>query len=173
MASTILSASPKAPNLATVDCDTDGLLCALWLVHPPTIYHMLVPASGGVPTVRYVQLNRSSIAAADVADLHLKKAYEKTAVYEGYFHPFDGVLEKSGLGLPFAYVKHTLSLLPPWAPMVIVTIFSRMMMCVPPSLCCDGLTVCSSRGMPQERQRAPPVAEAAAAAAAAAEPEKN
>jgi hypothetical protein len=128
MATTVLSASPKAPHLATVDCDADGLLCALWLVHPPTIYHMLVPASGATPVVRYVQLNRSSTAAADVADLHLKKSYEKTEPYEGYFHPFDGMIEKSGLGLPFAYVKHALSLLPPWAPMVIVTVFSRMMM---------------------------------------------
>jgi hypothetical protein len=98
------------------------------MVYPPTIYHMLVPASGASPTVRYIHLNRTTAAAGDIADLHLKKDYQQTEPYEGYFHPFDGLLETSGLGLPFAYVKYALSLLPPWAPMVIVTIFSRMLM---------------------------------------------
>jgi len=130
MATAFLSASSKAPYLASVDCDTDGLLCSQWSVGPPAIYHMLLPASGtaSTPIVRYIVLNITSTTATDIAEIHSKRRYETVQPYTGFWHPFAGPLADSGLGLPVAYLYYAFSKMPPWLPMILVSVLSRYFM---------------------------------------------
>jgi hypothetical protein len=129
----LLAASKDAPNLATVDCEAESILCNLWLVSPPSIYHILLPkplADQSTPatTVRYIPLNATSVTAQQIAAIHTEEKYKETAPYEGYWHPFDGVLAKTGLNLPVAYVMWGFARMPSWLPMILISFLSRTFM---------------------------------------------
>lgn len=107
----------------------------MWSIGPPAIYHFLIPNPRAdqpkPPTVaRYIPLNRSSVTALEIAELHTKEKYKETAPYEGALHPFDGWLEKTGINLPLAYFMWAVSKVPSWLPMVLVSFLTRTMMSV-------------------------------------------
>lgn len=51
-----------------------------------------------------------------------------TTEREGMFHPFNGVLAQNGLSIPAGYILWGFSLIPSWAFMILVSLFSRRMM---------------------------------------------
>ncbi|KAJ9645908.1 hypothetical protein H2199_002951 [Coniosporium tulheliwenetii] len=103
---------------------------------PPSIYHILLPAplpdqSKPATTIHWIGLNRSSSVthtAKVITEIHTKETYKQKPVYEGYFHPFDGIMHKLGLDLPLAYVFWGFSLMPSWLPMIAISLFSRVFM---------------------------------------------
>jgi hypothetical protein len=126
----LLAASSNAPKLASVDCDQDPVLCNMWLATPPSIYHVLLPKpladqSKPATTVRYFQLNTTTVTAKVIAELHTQEKYKETAPYEGYWQPFDGLLAKTGLNLPLAYVLWGFGKMPSWLPMIVISFFTR------------------------------------------------
>jgi len=123
----LLSALPSSPSLATINCDSSALLCSAWSVAPPAIYHVLLSSTSD-PIARYIPLNQSSVTAADIAELHTKRGYEKYEPYTGIYQPWTGFLAKTGLQTPLGYLMWAMAQLPAWAPMVLVSFLSRSMM---------------------------------------------
>jgi len=150
-AAALLSALPSSPSLAQINCDADSVLCNYWYVSPPVIVHVLLSPTLD-PVVRYFEINETSVTAADIAELHTKRGYEKKEPYTGLFQPWTGFLAKSGLAVPYGYFVWAFAILPAWAPMVLVSFLSRSIM--------------PSRRLPQQRGGA------GAAPAAAAPPKK-
>lgn len=129
----LLAARPNAPKFAVVDCEKEQLLCNSWSVGPPSLYYFQIPKpladqSAPATTVRFLPLNRTSTTTETFKKLFVDGEYEKTAPYEGYFHPFDGEIQKYGLALPIAYVFWGFSKMPSWLPMILISFVSRSFM---------------------------------------------
>jgi hypothetical protein len=129
----LLAVSPKPPHLARLDCEADPILCHAWAVTPPSILHLQLPQpledqSTPATTMRSIKVNRTTIAATEIAALHLQDKYLETETYEGFFHPFDGQLAKFGLEIPFGYLVWGFSKIPSWAFMIGISFFSRTIM---------------------------------------------
>lgn len=129
----LLAAAPSGPNLAVVDCDAEQILCNSWAAGPPAIYYFLLPqplADQTTPatTVHYIPLNRTDITTSEITELYTKQKYLETKPYEGYFHPFDSQLAKTGLNVPLAWAMWGLAKMPSWAPMILISLFSRTFM---------------------------------------------
>ena len=107
----------------------------MWSIGPPALYHFFIPnprADQPKPATiaRYIPLNRSSVTALEIAELHTKEKYKETEPYEGALHPFDGWLEKNGISLPLAYFMWGFSKVPAWLPMIVISLLSRNVMSV-------------------------------------------
>lgn len=129
----LLSAKPKAPKFATIDCDEEPILCNSWSVGPPSIYYFNIPKpladqSAPAPTVRYIPLRRNATTVETLKALIVDKEYEKTAPYEGPWHPFNGVLAQYNLAVPVGYVLWGFNKMPSWLPMILISFLSRSFM---------------------------------------------
>ncbi|KAL1605319.1 hypothetical protein SLS60_004867 [Paraconiothyrium brasiliense] len=129
----LLAAQPNAPKFAVVDCDKEQILCNSWSVGPPSLYYFQIPKpladqSAPATTVRFLPLNRTSTTTETFKKLFVDGEYEKTAPYEGYFHPFDGEIQKYGLAIPLAYFFWGFSKMPSWLPMILISFISRSFM---------------------------------------------
>lgn len=105
----------------------------MWALGPPSLYHIQLPKalpdqSTPATTVRYIPINRTSITALEIAEVHIKEKYKETEPYEGAFHPFDGWLEKTGINVPMAYFMWGMSKVPSWLPMIVISLLSRSIM---------------------------------------------
>jgi len=118
----------KAPSLAILNCDDQPVLCNSWGAGPPNLWIMDVRPEGSPVDIRIVGLNTTTTTAKTFTDLHTTKSYKQKPVYEGYFHPFDGVIAKNGLALPVGYVLWFFAVIPSWAFMVGISFLSRTMM---------------------------------------------
>ncbi|KAF2202085.1 hypothetical protein GQ43DRAFT_392898 [Delitschia confertaspora ATCC 74209] len=150
----VLSAAPRSPKFAVLDCEKYPVLCNSWSVGPPTIYYMSIPKpladqSAPAPTVRYIPLSRNATVtavASNITRLVANKEYENYEPYEGYWHPFNGLLAQYGLAMPIGYVLWGFSKMPSWLPMILISLMSRGFM---------------NRRMPQGNAPAAPAAPAA------------
>lgn len=129
----VLKASTGSPYLAQINCDDDPVLCNAWALGPPAILHFQLPqplADQSLPatTVRSLQLNRTSVSAAEIAAVHTEEKYKTLEPYTGVWHPFDGLFAKFGLGIPFGYVLYYFSIIPSWMFMIGISFFSRSFM---------------------------------------------
>jgi len=129
----LISASPNAPYLALLDCETDPVLCYSWDVLPPRLLHLQVPQpladqSRADTIIRSIPVNRTTVTSPEIASYILQEKYLQVAPYAGIFHPFDGPLAKAGLVVPFGYVKWGFAQVPSWLFMVIVSFASRTFM---------------------------------------------
>ena len=129
----LFAADPTAPHLAFVDCDEQRLFCTTWAASAPSIWHIQLPIpqadqSKPATTIRIIPLNATSTTAQEIVQIHTSKNYEKTPVYEGVFHPFDGYLVQFGLHRVLGYALYGFTLLPSWAFMIIISMLSRSFM---------------------------------------------
>ena len=129
----LISASRSPPNLALIDCETENVLCHTWGASPPSVLYFHLPQPLGdqstpATTARFINLNRTSVTAAEIAALHLQEKYKETEPYEGFWHPFDGFLAQNGLAVPVAYAIWGFGKIPSWAFMILVSFASRSMM---------------------------------------------
>jgi hypothetical protein len=129
----VVAAKSPALKFAYLDCETENLLCNQWSVGAPALYLFSIPKpladqSAPVPVVRYQPLNRTSTTTETFKTLLVDNEIEKVAPYEGFFHPFNGEIQKFGLALPYAYITWGFSKMPSWLPMILVSFFSRSFM---------------------------------------------
>ncbi|KAI7214699.1 hypothetical protein KC333_g5876 [Hortaea werneckii] len=129
----LLAASTSPPNLATVNCEAQGVLCHAWALAPPQVLQLLLPQplpdqDTPATTMRAKNLNRTTVAATEIASLHLQEKWNDVPVYEGYWHPFDGPLAQFGVNIPIGYVIYYFSQVPSWAFMIGISFFSRTFM---------------------------------------------
>jgi hypothetical protein len=129
----VLAARPTGPKLAEIDCENEQILCNSWSASPPYIYVFFLPQpladqSKPATTTYGIRLNRTSITAKQIDEIHSKQTYKEVPVYDGYFHPFDGIVPKLGLAVPISYVTTLMAKLPSWAPMIIISLLTRTVM---------------------------------------------
>ena len=130
---TLFAADPNAPHLGYINCDSEAIMCGIWAAGPPAIWYIQLPVVGKdqstpATTIHIVSLNTTTTTAKEIVQIHTQKAYEKTPVYEGAFHPFDGWLAQFGLNTVLAYVVTVFGLIPSWAFMIIISFVSRNVM---------------------------------------------
>ncbi|KAG9683373.1 hypothetical protein KCU85_g6938, partial [Aureobasidium melanogenum] len=130
----LLSAVPSAPQLGRLDCEKEPQLCNAWGVGAPSVIYMQLPQplpdqTTPATTVYYLPLNRTTVSAQDIVEIATEKTFlkEKTP-YEGFFHPFNGMLAQTGLAIPFGWVVYGFSVMPSWALMIGISFFSRTFM---------------------------------------------
>ncbi|CAD0084154.1 unnamed protein product [Aureobasidium vineae] len=126
----LLSAVPSAPQLGRLDCEKEPQLCNAWGAGAPSVIYMQLPQplpdqTTPATTVHFIALNRTTVSAQDIVEIATEKAFKQRTPYEGFFHPFDGVLAKTGLGIPFGWVVYGFSVMPSWALMIGISFFSR------------------------------------------------
>ena len=129
----LLAADLTSPRLGSVNCDVEGVLCATWMAKPPTIWYIqraVAKADQSTPasTIYINYLNVTSHSVGDMMALHTGKKYENGVLYEGFFHPFDGLLAQYGALKPVGYVMFGFGLIPSWAFMILVSMVSRTIM---------------------------------------------
>jgi hypothetical protein len=129
-----LSVIPSGPQLGRLDCEKEPQLCNAWGAGAPSVIYIQLPQplpdqTTPATTVHYLSLNRTTVTAQDFVEMATVKAFkqEKTP-YEGFFHPFNGVLAQTGLGIPFGWVVYGFSVMPSWALMIGISFFSRTFM---------------------------------------------
>ena len=129
----IFAADPTAPKLGYINCDTNAILCAIWTASPPKIWYIQLPItkadqSKPATTIRIISLNTTTTTVQEIVAIHTGKTYEKVPVYEGYFHPFDGMLAQYGLNVPVGWILFAFATIPSWAFMIGISLFSRTIM---------------------------------------------
>lgn len=129
----LLEATASPPKFASIDCETEQILCNSWSVGPPQIVHVLLPApladqSKPATTVRFIPLNQVNTTASDIVELHTKSKYLDTEPYEGIWHPFDGLFATTGANIPIAYAMWGFAKMPSWLPMIAISMLSRRFM---------------------------------------------
>jgi len=129
----LFAVDPTAPHLATIDCEYEGVLCNMWAAGAPSIWYIELPVtksdqSKPATTIHIVSLNHTATTSQDIVKIHTEKTYLAKPAYEGYFHPFDGVLAQYGLQLPLAYTLYVFGKVPSWLMMVGVSFLSRSFM---------------------------------------------
>ncbi|KAF2964815.1 hypothetical protein GQX73_g8762 [Xylaria multiplex] len=119
---------PSSPHMALLNCDNQPVLCNAWSapVGALWIFEMLPePSPISIFTKR---LNLTTVTSDDLIQIQ-KDGYRAVAKeHDGLFHPFNGPLAQNGLSVPVGYVLWAFGLLPSWAFMIIVSLFSRRMM---------------------------------------------
>jgi hypothetical protein len=122
------SVNPNSPNLAYLDCDNQPVLCNSWGAGPPSLWIMDVPAPGKPVDIRIKALNSTTTTVKTFTDLYASKDWKSKPVYEGYFHPFDGVLAQYGLAVPIGYIFWVFAVVPSWMFMLGISFLSRTIM---------------------------------------------
>ena len=129
----LFAVDPTAPNLAHINCDIEAILCSTWLANAPSIWHIQLPVtqadqSRSATTIHIVPLNATTTTSQEIVQMHAEKTYQKTPVYEGAFHPFDGWVTKAMLNKPIGYILYAFSIIPSWAFMILISMGSRTIM---------------------------------------------
>ncbi|KAG9232186.1 hypothetical protein BJ875DRAFT_92671 [Amylocarpus encephaloides] len=122
------SVTPNTPNLGYLNCDNQPVLCNSWGAGPPSLWIMDVPAAGKPVDIRIKALNATTTEVKTFTDLYASKDWKSKAVYEGYFHPFDGPLAQYGLAVPLGYVFWAFAVIPSWMFMIGISFLSRTIM---------------------------------------------
>ncbi|KAI1389035.1 uncharacterized protein F4822DRAFT_404761 [Hypoxylon trugodes] len=120
--------TPGSPHTAIVNCEDQPVLCNSWSapVGAVWIFEILPePAPVDIWTKRF---NMTTVTSDDIVALQKEGHKSSTKLHDGFFHPFNGPLAKNGVATPVGWVLWAFNLLPSWAFMVLVSIFSRTMM---------------------------------------------
>ncbi|PYH96222.1 PTH2-domain-containing protein [Aspergillus ellipticus CBS 707.79] len=126
----LFSADPTSPNLATLDCESNQVLCSAWGAGSPSVFYFQVPQAQlgeerPTTTLHTVHLNSTTVTPETIFKVHSEKVYETEPAYEGALHPTDGWLAQNGLLLPLGYVIYGFSAIPSWLFMIGISFFSR------------------------------------------------
>ena len=89
---------------------------------------MHVAAPPAPVDIRTIYMNSTTTNVKTFTDLHSSKSWKEKALYEGYFHPFDGPLAEYGAAVPLAYVLWAFSVIPSWLFMIGISFVSRNIM---------------------------------------------
>lgn len=124
----ILAADLAAPKMASIDCESQSVLCTTWSASPPTVWHINRLSPGAKTDIYVNYFNVSTVTAQDVLALHTGKKYEDGILLDSYFHPFDGTLAQLGLNKPAGYALWAFGLIPSWSFMILISMGSRYFM---------------------------------------------
>lgn len=90
--------------------------------------HPTLPADQQTPLTIH-DMNFSATVPSDITRIHSQRLFEDDSKrYDGWMHPFDGWLSRSGLFVPYTYSLFVLSRIPSWVLMVGISLVSRALM---------------------------------------------
>ncbi|DAA74474.1 TPA_exp: Uncharacterized protein A8136_3441 [Trichophyton benhamiae CBS 112371] len=124
----------QSPNLGRVNCEAQGLLCAIWSVSPPMLWHIQVPSTPSIgeekplTPIHPFRLNATTVTADDIYKVHSEKLWEKEPELQTMFHPFNGLAAEYRINEVVGYIIYCLGMIPSWAMMVGISFISRTMM---------------------------------------------
>lgn len=118
---------PTAPHLGYLNCDLQPILCNAWAAGPPAVWIFEIGATAPTP-VHIIPINTTSVTVETFTDLNTSKSWKDMPAYEGYFHPFDGIVAQLGVGLPLGWIIWGFAIVPSWAFMIGISFFSRTFM---------------------------------------------
>ncbi|KAI3341503.1 hypothetical protein F4824DRAFT_315789 [Ustulina deusta] len=124
----MFAGEPDTPHMALLNCDNQPVLCNAWSapVGSLWVFEMLPePSPINIFTKR---LNLTTTTYQDLISLHVDGYKTVAKEHDGLFHPFNGQLAQNGLSVPVGYILWASSLIPSWAFMILVSLFSRRMM---------------------------------------------
>ncbi|KAI0098580.1 hypothetical protein F4776DRAFT_669297 [Hypoxylon sp. NC0597] len=122
------AATPDAPHTALLNCENQPVLCNAWSAPVGAIWIFEIlpePAPVDIWTKRF---NMTTVTSDDIVALREEGFKSSAKLHDGFFHPFNGPLAKNGLATPVGWILWAFNLLPSWAFMILVSIFSRTMM---------------------------------------------
>ncbi|KAI9812383.1 MAG: hypothetical protein M1832_000418 [Thelocarpon impressellum] len=126
-----LATTSSSPHLASINCDAAPVLCNSWSAGAPAIWHITRPATADAKTdIRILPLNATTVTSAEIMRVHGAQTWKDAPLYEGPFHPFDGIVAKLGLSQAVGYVLWAFAIVPSWAFMLVISLFSRSFMWV-------------------------------------------
>lgn len=135
-----LGSQPANLHLATVNCDSQPVLCNVWSAGTGSLFLFQLPSSIPENTVDIYtrRMNLTTVTEQDVVDAYVKyKAGTEPEdgrlrfyryANDGWLHPFDGKLARWGVSEPLGYVFWALNAVPSWAMMLVISGVSRYMM---------------------------------------------
>lgn len=119
---------PKAPHTAYLNCENEDLLCNMWSAPTGTIWIFdMLPPPAEIP-IHIHRMNLTSATSQELLDLYASGKREDLWAHEGYFHPYNGIVAKYGIGMPVAYALWFFNAVPSWAVMLVVSFASRTLM---------------------------------------------
>ncbi|KAL7624165.1 hypothetical protein AAE478_005722 [Parahypoxylon ruwenzoriense] len=122
------AATPDAPHTALLSCEDQPVLCGAWSAPVGALWIFEVLPEPAPVNIWAKRFNTTTVTSDDIIKFQ-KEGYKSAAkLHEGFFHPFNGPLAKNGLSIPVGYILWFFNLLPSWAFMILVSIFSRSMM---------------------------------------------
>lgn len=124
----LFAANPTAPHLGYINCDDQPVLCNTWAAGPPSLWIIEATKAPAPVNVRILGLNTTTTSVKTFTDLHSLQTWKEKPLYEGYFHPFDGVLAQNGIAVPLGYVLWVFSVVPSWMMMISISFLSRTFM---------------------------------------------
>jgi len=122
------AANPTAPHLAYLNCEDQPVLCNAWGAGPPSLWIFDIVAPPAPIECRVKPLNISTTAVKTFTDLNSVEAKKEVKIYDGLFHPFDGVFAKYHVAVPIGYLFWIFAVVPSWMFMIGISFLSRTMM---------------------------------------------
>jgi hypothetical protein len=122
------SLDPTAPHLGYINCDLQPVLCNSWAAGPPTLWFMDVRPRPALNDLRIMGLNATSTTVKTFTDLRSTQSYKSKDLYEGYFHPLDGMFAQLGVAKYVGYFFWCFTIIPSWLFMILVSLASRSIM---------------------------------------------
>lgn len=119
---------PDAPHMAVLDCEQQPVLCNSWSVTPGGIWAFQMLPEPAAIDIYSKRFNLSSVTGQTLVDLHAANSKEDFKIVDSYFHPFHGFAAEKGLAVPFGYITWAFGLIPSWATMLGISMFSRSFM---------------------------------------------
>ncbi|KAJ8123060.1 hypothetical protein ONZ43_g897 [Nemania bipapillata] len=117
-----------SPHMALLNCDNQPVLCNAWSAPVGSLWIFEMLPEPSPISIFSKRLNLTTVTSDDLVQLE-KGGYKAVArEHDGIFHPFNGPLAQNGLSIPAGYLLWACGLLPSWAFMILVSLFSRRMM---------------------------------------------
>ncbi|KAI2467273.1 hypothetical protein F4781DRAFT_315621 [Annulohypoxylon bovei var. microspora] len=120
--------TPGAPHTALVNCEDQPVLCNSWSAPVGALWIFEVLPEPSPVDIWTRRLNMTTVTADDITSMRDEGFKSSAKLHDGFFHPFNGPLAKNGLAAPVGWILWAFNLLPSWAFMILVSIFSRTMM---------------------------------------------
>ncbi|KAI1090107.1 hypothetical protein F5B19DRAFT_464673 [Rostrohypoxylon terebratum] len=120
--------TPGSPHTALLNCENQPVLCNSWSAPVGAIWIFEILPEPAPIDIWTRRLNMTTVTSDDIVAMRDEGFKSSAKLHDGFFHPFNGPLAKNGFATSVGWVIWVFNLLPSWAFMVLVSMFSRTMM---------------------------------------------
>jgi hypothetical protein len=122
---------PGAPHMGMINCEDQAVLCNSWAATAAILWVIEMLPSPAPIDCYLKRLNVTTTTSQTLVDIHKGEINHEVngfTIHKGYFQPFDGILAKTYVAVPFGALVWVLNVVPNWAMMLIISFASRYMM---------------------------------------------
>ncbi|KAF4126360.1 hypothetical protein GMORB2_0096 [Geosmithia morbida] len=113
------------PHMGLLNCEDQPILCNAWSAGVGSIWAFDMLPEPAPVNIYKKRLNLTSVTSDDIAALQGNR--DQFVLLESFWHPFNGKAAELGVAVPLAYTLWLFNLLPNWAFMLAISMFSRTM----------------------------------------------